>query len=140
METGRHASLGTRPQVGGDGVGVQIAGSGVVRGIPVRLMQPGRTRSQGAVDEQVTGQPGRAGVVENRARLRRAAHRLAPVADHLDAGGPGAQGPQFAPIVQSADLGTGAFVHRDDAGRCGGSERREPGFGQLRRGVMGVAD
>ena len=111
-------------------------------------MQPGRPRPQGAVDEQVTGQPGRTGVVEQRPRLSRAGHRLTPVADHLDA--VGAQRPQFEPVVQPADLRAGAFVHRDDPVRGQGVQRGQPSVGSLAVGqqstrggadrMVGVAD
>ena len=56
---------------------------------------------------------------------------LTPVADHLDAV---LEGTQLQPVVEAADLGPGAFVHRDDARR---GERRpvpRPGFGQLLAG------
>ena len=150
VETGRHAGLGACPQVRRDVVGVQVARTGVTRGVVVRLVQPRRARTQGAVDEQVTGQPGRTGVVEDRARLGRAAHRLAPVTDHLDPVGPGAQGPQFVPVLQPADFGAGAFVYRDDSIGGRGVQRGQPGFGPLAIGqqvtrdgadrMMGIAD
>ena len=57
VESGCHIGFGARPHVCLDGLGVQIAGAGVV-GIGVRLVQPGGARSQRAVDEQVAGQPG----------------------------------------------------------------------------------
>jgi hypothetical protein len=38
---------------------------------------------------------------------------------------------KLQPVIEPADLGAGAFVHRDDA-RCGGGlQRRAPGLGQL---------
>ena len=120
----------------------------MVRGIGVRLMQPGGARAQGAVDEQVTGQPGRTGVVER-------AHAPVPgwSPPHPSSRSPrrhGLSGTQFAPVVQPADLGAGAFVHRDDPVGGRGVQRGQPGFGalgvrqQVTRGgadqMMGVAD
>ena len=35
------------------------------------------------------------------------------------------------PVVEPADLGTGAFVHGDDPGGGGSVQRGEPGFGTL---------
>ena len=100
-------------------------------------MQPGGVRSEGAVDEQITGQPAGSRLLHQRAGLPGGGHRLTPITDDLDAV---VEGMKLEPVVESADLGTGAFVHRDDAGRCGGSQRREPGFGQLRRGQQVAGD
>ena len=92
-------------------------------------MQPRGARAQRAVDEQVAGQPVGAGVVDQvRGRFTRG-HRLAPVADDLDAVVDVAQ---LAPVVEAADVGAGAFVYRDDAG-CGREvERGDPGPVPLR--------
>ncbi len=149
VESGRHTGFGARPQMCRDGLRVQVAGPTVV-GVAVRIVQPSGTRPQRAVDEQVAGQPGRAGVVEQRAGLRRGAHRLAPVADHLDTVGAGAQGAQLTPVVQAADLRAGAFVHRDNPIRGRGVQRSQPGFDALALGqqvtcggadpVVGVGD
>ena len=75
--------------------------------------------------------------VDQRAGLCGGGHRLAPVADHLDAV---IEGPQLQPVVEPADLGAGAFVHRDDAGRGRGPQRRGPGFGQLFGGQQVTGD
>ena len=58
--------------------------------------------------------------LDQRAGLRGCGHRLTPVADHLDAV---VEGTQLQPVVEPADLGAGAFVHRDDAGRGDGLQR-----------------
>ena len=123
--------------MGFDGLGVEVAGAGAVRGVGVRLVQPGGARSERAVDEQVTGQPAGPGLVHQRARLCGRGYRLTPVADHLDAV---VEGAQLQPVVQPADLGAGAFVHRDDPGRGGGVQRRCPGFGQLFGGQQVAGD
>ncbi len=110
-------------------------------------MQPGGARAKGAVDEQVTGQPRRTGVLEHRTRLRWAGHRLTPVTDHLDAVVDGTQSCQSSsPPISRA----GAFVYRDDPVGGRGVQRGQPGFGALGSGqqvprggadqVMGVAD
>jgi hypothetical protein len=41
------------------------------------------------------------------------------------------EGAKLQPVVQPADLGAGAFVHRDDPCRGGGLQRRGPGLGKL---------
>ncbi len=100
----------------------------LVRRVGVRLVQPSGSRPERAVDEQVTGQSAGAGVGYQRAGLRGRGHRLAPVADHLHTV---VECTQLQPIVEPADLGAGAFVHRDDARRGHGLQRRDPGLGQL---------
>src|SRR6202012_2872372 len=78
--------------------------------------------------EQVTGPAADYGLLNERAGLGGRAHRLTPVADHLDAVSEGAQ-PQ--PVIESAYLGTGALMHRGNAGRGGGRQRSGSGSGKL---------
>ncbi|CAG6911625.1 hypothetical protein PICSAR104_03149 [Mycobacterium avium subsp. paratuberculosis] len=130
-----------------DGVGVQVAGPGAVGRVGVRLAQPGGAGPERPVDEQVAGQPPGAGGLDQRPRVGGGAHRLTPVADDLRTV---VEGPQLQPVVHAADLGSGAFVHRHDAGRRGGTQRRGAGFGELLGGqqvprggpdqMVGVAD
>ncbi len=116
-----------------DRADVEVAITGAVRGVPVRLAQPGGARTQRAVDEQVPRQPAGTGLSQQRARLRRAGHRLPPVTDHFDAVRTGHR-PQFPPVVEAADLGSGAFVHRDDSARRRGVQRGGLRLRALRRG------
>ncbi|WP_419884330.1 amidohydrolase family protein, partial [Mycobacterium scrofulaceum] len=81
-----------------------------------------------AVDEQIAGQPAGSGLLDERSRPCRGAHGLTPVAGHLDAL---IERPQPQPVVEAADLGSGALVHRDDACRRGGPQGGGAGFGQL---------
>ncbi len=130
-----------------DGVGVEVAAPGAVRGVGVGLRQPRGVRTQRPVDEQVTGQPGRAGRRTQLNGLRGGAHWLAPVADDLHAVVDVAQ---LLPVTQAPDLGARALVDRDDAVGGGGVEGREAGAAALVGGeqlpcgrahpVVGVVD
>ncbi len=118
-------------------LGVEVAGADAVRGVGVRLVQPGGARSERAVDEQVTGQPTGPGLVHQCARLCGRGYRLTPVADHLHAM---VEVTQPQPVIEPGDLGAGAFVHRDDPGRRGGVQCRRPGSGQLFGGQQVTGD
>ncbi|GLE52385.1 hypothetical protein ATCCBAA256_19540 [Mycobacterium montefiorense] len=137
MKPGRHLRLAAGSYVRFDDVGVEIAGAAAVRRIGVGLVQPGGVRSEGTVDEQVTGQPARPRLDHQGASLFGGGHCFTPVADHFDAV---IEGTQLQPIVEAADLGTGAFVYRDDAGRGGGPKRGGSGFSQLCGGEQAASD
>ena len=92
-------------------------------------MQPRGARAQRAVDEQIAGQPAGAGAVDQSRAWPAVVTRLTPVADDLDA----VVGvSHVVPVVEAADVGAGAFVHRDDAERGRGVERGQPGLAALR--------
>ena len=89
-------------QVSRDRVGVEVAVAATVGRVGVRLVQPGGARAERAVDEQVAGQPARAGGVDQLARLVGGGHRLAPVADDFDTV---VDATNLVPVVEAADFG-----------------------------------
>ena len=124
--------LGAGAQVRGDRVDVEVGVAATLRGVAVGLVQPRGARAERAVDEQVAGQPTGAGAIDQVARLVGGGHGFAPVADDLDAVVDVAH---LVPVVEAADVGACAFVHRDDAEGGRGVERGQPG----RRRCSGVS-
>ena len=86
-------------------------------------MQPRGARAKRSVDEQVAGQSTGAGAVDEVVRRLGRGHRLAPVADDLDAVVGVAD---LGPFVDAADVGACAFVHRGDTERGRGVEGGQP--------------
>ena len=91
-------------------------------------LQPGRSRPEGTVDEQVAGQPAGTGRLRKGLGLLAVGDRFAPVTDDVDAVVGAAQ---FLPVVETTDVGPRAFVHGDDSVGCGQVERGDPGAGPL---------
>ena len=117
MKTGGDPGLGAGGQVFSDGHAVQVAGAGATAGsVGVRLAQPGGSRSQRPVDEEVTGESARAGGVDEGAGLRGGGHRLAPESDDFHAVGEFAQ---LLPVPRTPYLRAGAFVDRHYPGGGG---------------------
>ena len=83
-------------------------------------MQPGGAGAERAVDEQVAAEAVRPGLGEQRACLLGGVHRDAPVRAHRNAV---LEGEQFAQVLGTADVGTGALVDGDDAVARRGVER-----------------
>ncbi|BDB42303.1 hypothetical protein IWGMT90018_27490 [Mycobacterium kiyosense] len=128
VETGGDLGFAACPQMRFDGVGIEVARPGAARCVGVRLVQPGGARAERSVDEQVAGQSTGTGLGDPGAGLCCRGDRLTPVADHFDAV---PQTGQLQPVVQSADLRSRAFVHRDDARRGQCLQRRGARLGEL---------
>lgn len=107
---------------------VQVAGSDAAGLIGIGLMQPGGTRPERPVHEEITGQAARARFGHQRARLGGSGNCLTPVADHLDTV---RQGGELQPVVEPTDFGAAALMHRDDAGGRQRPQRRGPRLGEL---------
>ncbi len=108
----------------GDRGGVQVGRAGVA-GVGVRLVQAGRVRAEGAVDEQVARGAGRAqlpglGDVP-----------LGPVADDARTGLLGGEAQQPGEVVLGGDLRAGALVDGADPERHGVREGGALGVGAL---------
>ena len=128
VEAGRDARFGAGAQMRCDGPRLEVGVAAAVRRISVGLLQPGRSRPQGAVDEQIACQP--AGTRRLGQGLGPAAvsDGFAPVPDDLDA----VVGVvQFLPVVQAADVGASAFVDGDDPAGRREVEGGDPGAGTL---------
>ena len=120
VEARGDSGFGARAEMGFDGVDVEIAVATAVGVIGVGLVQPGGSRTEGSVDEQIAGQPAGTGELHELASSFGGADGLPPVTDDLDAV---VQRAHRLPVVDSADVGPGTLVHRDDA-RAGGQFQR----------------
>ena len=128
VEAGRDARFGAGVQMRRDGLRIEVGVAAAVRRVGVGLVQPGRPRPEGAVDEQVARQPAGAGRLHQGLGLPAIGDRFAPVPDDLDAVAGVAQ---FVPVVEAADVGARAFVDGDDPVGRRQVERGGTGAGPL---------